>query len=192
MISALKRDRLHVLSCSKYIMDWHEKNSETKTTPRFLVCRARGIDLVAEKSWALPFESVGFSRFTLINTRGIPQGSHGYFLQAILVGFLAGIAYSRYPWGAWAALGYFYWKYPRVWILAFVYPPVGLGWHCRGIEFHPCQNSGENVIPITIPVRSLLIGQIPVTKGMIFINARSTLVQTTAINRLQWRATQEA
>ncbi len=79
-----------------------------------------------------------------------------------------------------APTGIAYKKYPRVWILACVYAPVGLGWHCTCIEFHPCQNATAHVIPVTILAGSLLIGQIPETTGMFFINTRPTLVHTLA------------
>ncbi len=110
-------------------MDWHEKMPRQKQRYAFLVGHAHSIDLVAEKSWAHSFRSVGFRSVTLINARGIPHRSHGYFLWAIHVGFLTDTADSRYPWGPWAApTGISYRKYARVLILT-RWPRLTLHWY---------------------------------------------------------------
>ncbi len=46
--------------------------------------------------------------------------------------------------------------------------PVGLGWRCKGIEFHPCQMPEHMSYQLQYPLGSLPIGQISVATGTLF------------------------
>ncbi len=126
----------------------HEKMPRRKQRHAFIVIRAHGIDLVVEKSWALPFGIVGLRSVALINTREIPERTQGYFMQKIPVGSSQLLLTVNSREVLDRPTGIAYKKFPRR--FAYVSSHVGLGWHCTGAKIQsacPTRNYTHRVAP---------------------------------------------